>query len=148
MGNVRSFLKKISLETQVGASGTDITPKVMEFLKESGVNEGLVTVFTRHTTTGISINENEERLRQDILMHLEQNSPKNKKYLHDDINLRDCPPNERINGHAHLKAIQLCASQCIPVSNGQMELGKWQAVLFFDFDGARKREIAVHIMGE
>lgn len=145
---MRILLKNISLKTGNGVSGADITPQIKEFIRESGVKCGQVTVFTRHTTTGITINESEARLLEDVLLHLERNAPKNRKYLHDDISLRDCPPNERINGHAHLKAIQLCASQCIPISQGQIILGKWQAILFFDFDGSRKREIAVQIMGE
>ncbi|MBI4453261.1 YjbQ family protein [Candidatus Woesearchaeota archaeon] len=138
----------IKLETKEGVSFYDLTPKIKGLLIESKVKNGYILVFTKHTTSAIIINENEERLLEDFRLYLEKLAPKNAKYLHDDISLRDCQPNERLNGHSHLKALSLNSSEMIPIINGNIELGKWQAVLFIELDGGRNREIIVQLCGE
>ena len=140
--------KTITLNTTEGVDIVDISSFVRNMLGDKKIENGQVTVFTRHTTTGIAINEYEDRLISDIKIQLENLAPKEKRYLHDDIHLRDCPPDERINGHSHLKALGLCASQSIPIIDGELMLGKWQKVLFFELDGSRKRDIVIQIMGE
>ena len=129
----------IKLETKEGVSFYDLTPKIKEFLAESNVKNGYVLVFTKHTTSAIIINENEERLLEDFRLYLKKLAPKNAKYLHDDISLRDCPQNERLNGHSHIKALSLNSSEMIPIINGNIGLGRWQAVLFTELDGGINR---------
>jgi len=145
---MKIICKRLELETADGLSVHDITGRVGEILSSSCVQNGQLTVFTRHTTTGIAINENEGRLLNDMAAQLESIAPMGKAYSHDDIHLRGCPPNERKNGHAHVKALVLSASQTIPIIEGALCLGKWQAVLFFELDGGRKREVIVHVMGD
>lgn len=139
--------KTIKIEAN-GAGIFDITPRVKELFEETSVKNGSILIFTKHTTTALRINENEERLMDDIRLHMEKVAPKNAKYLHDDIELRDCPPNERINGHSHIKAQSLNTSETIPIIDGKLALGRWQAVLFFELDGKRNREVFVQISGE
>lgn len=138
----------IKLETKEGVSFYDLTPKIKEFLAESNIKNGQVLVFTKHTTTAIIINENEERLLEDFRLYLEKLAPKNAKYLHDDITLRDCPSNERLNGHSHLKAFLLNSSETIPIIEKNLVLGRWQAVLFIELDGGRNREVVIQLYGE
>lgn len=136
------------METKEGLSFLNLTPKVQELVAKSTVKEGLVLIFTKHTTAGLRINEDETRLLEDLQLFLERVAPKNAKYLHDDVHLRDCPSEERLNGHAHLKSLLLNTTEIIPIVNGNLVLGKWQNLFFIELDGARQREILVQIQGE
>lgn len=137
----------ITLNTKPGGTIQDLTSQVKELVAKAAFNQGYALIFTKHTTTAIKINENEERLLKDLLVHLERHAPLKRGYLHDDLHLRDCPPEERPNGHAHLKAMALNCSEFIPIVNGSLALGKWQSILFLDLDGGRQREIVVQIAG-
>jgi len=118
-------------------------------VKVSGVGEGLCTLFSRHTTVGLTIQENEPRLIADIIKHIEALAPKEGQYLHDDITARECPPWERPNAHAHLKSLLIGPSVSIPVHGGELALGTYQAILAIEADGPReRREIMVAVSGE
>lgn len=140
--------KTLYLKTVEGISVYDLTEQVKEIVTASLIKNGCALIFTKHTTTAIRINEKEDRLLEDMKLFLEKIAPKNGRYLHDDILLRDCPPDERMNGHAHLKALCLNASETIPLIDSELALGKWQSILFLEFDGARDREIIVQVTGE
>ncbi|MFA4719679.1 secondary thiamine-phosphate synthase enzyme YjbQ [Pyrococcus kukulkanii] len=114
----------------------DITEKVREIVRKSGVEDGIVVVFTKHTTAGIIINENESGLISDLEKTLEKLIPKGAGYSHDRIDN---------NAHSHLRAIILGSSVVIPVENGRLALGTWQSVLFVELDGPRTREIYVKV---
>ena len=105
-------------------------------------------VFSRHTTTALAINEYEERLLEDIKVYLRKLAPESDKYLHNDLHLRIVPPDEPMNAHSHLMAMTLSTSEVIPIIDGQLALGTYQSVLFFDLDGPRKRTVLVQISGE
>lgn len=138
----------IEVETDKGISIHNITPQIVQLLNASSVKNGQVLVFSRHTTTALAINENEERLLEDVKVHLEKLAPPSEKYLHNDLHLRDVPPDEPMNAHSHLMAMMLSTSEVIPVVDGKLALGTWQSVLFFDLDGPRKRTVFVQISGE
>ena len=140
--------EKLSLHAPEGQHFIDITDRVTSVVRGSGVHDGHVLVFVKHTTCGLRICENEERLLQDKHNLFEKLVPKASKYLHDDIHLRNCPANERVNGHAHLKSLLLNTSEIIPVSDGKLMLGRWQHVFLIELDGAREREVVVQILGE
>ena len=141
-------MNTINLHTKKQIELINITEKVNEIVKNSNVKEGVVTIFSKHTTTGIRINENEERLFMDIKIFLEKIASTSNKYLHDDIELRNCPKNERINGHAHIKSLILNSSEIIPIVNNEMVLGKWQSIFFIELDGKRNREVIVQTIGK
>ncbi len=140
--------KEIEIESKQKAEIIDLTKDINKAITESKIKQGIACIFTRHTTTAIRVNENEERLLEDMQQKLEEFAPKNKNYLHDDIHLRKCPPNEPLNGFAHLKALVLNTSETIPINEGKLCLGKWQSVLFFELGGPRKREISIQLIGE
>ena len=124
----------------------DITEQVKSFIKDSKTEEGICSIFPMHTTTGIMINENEERLLEDMKEFLEQLAPINKKYKHDDIEKRNCPEDEPKNGHAHLKTILSGNSVTIPISKGELQLGTWQSIFLCEYDGPRTRTVILKIL--
>jgi secondary thiamine-phosphate synthase enzyme len=138
----------LEIQTEQGICIRNITPQIVKILEATAFKTGQVLVFSRHTTTALAINENEERLLEDIKRHLGKLAPESETYLHNDLHLRDVPPDEPMNAHSHLMAMMLSTSEVIPVVDGQLALGTWQSVLFFDLDGPRKRTVSVQITGE
>jgi len=120
----------------------DLNHLINEFIKdEKGL--GMVNIFTKHTTCAIKIIENELLLLADINEYLDETFPKEKKYMHDRIEIRDVPLNERINGVSHLRQLNFTTSETLPVSDGKMDLGKWQTVFLIEFDPIREREVLI-----
>lgn len=138
----------IEVETSEGISIFNITPQIDEFLQHTGIKNGQVLVFSRHTTTALAINENEERLLEDVKVYLRKLAPETDKYLHNDLHLRVVPEDEPMNAHSHLMSMMLSTSEIVPIVEGKLALGTWQSVLFFDLDGPRKRTIFLQISGE
>lgn len=138
----------IEVETDEGIGIYNITPQIVKLLEATSILTGQVLVFSRHTTTALAINENEERLLADVKVHLKKLAPPDEKYLHNDLHLRVVPPDEPMNAHSHLMAMMLSTSEVIPVVDGKLALGTWQSILFFDLDGPRTRTIFVQISGE
>ena len=104
---------------------------------------GLVNIFSRHTTCGVRILENETLLMTDYQRFLEKQAPLDSFYAHNIIEARDVPPDERINGHSHIRTLFFPTSETIPVKNGKMLLGKWQDIFLVDLDPSREREIII-----
>ena len=145
LSNFHSF---IELETGDGISLHDITSNLDDAITKSGINNGFLTVTSQHTTTAIAINEYEERLLEDIKAFLTRLAPPGDKYLHNDIHLRDCPPDEPENAHSHLAAMMLGSSEVIAVADGKLVLGQYQSVMLVELDGSRKRKVSVQVVGE
>ncbi len=123
-------------------------PDLKDVIAKSGIKNGFVTVTSQHTTTAISINENEERLVEDVKTFLTQLVPPNDMYLHNDIALRDCPRDEPENAHSHLAAMLLDSSEVIALAEGELVLGQYQSVMLYELDGPRKRKVSVQVYGE
>ncbi|GAB4285918.1 MAG: secondary thiamine-phosphate synthase enzyme YjbQ [Oscillatoriaceae cyanobacterium] len=138
----------IRIETKQSIGIYSITPLVTAIVQSSSIKSGQVLVFSRHTTTAIAINENEERLLADIIVFLGKLAPKDADYLHNDLEQRpNIPPDEPRNAHSHLMAMMLRNSENIPIVDGQLALGTWQSILFCELDGPRKRSVGVQIIG-
>ena len=138
----------IILETESGINIHNITPQIQEIVRASSIKNGQVIVFVRHTTTALAINEYEIRLLQDLKTYLQKLAPPTDKYLHNDLHLRDVPPDEPENAHSHLMAMMLNNSETIPIVDGELAIGTYQSILFFELDGSRCRNILVQITGE
>ncbi len=118
----------------------DITSYINEKIDKSSVSLGLINIFTKHTTSAIIINENEEGLGYDIQNLLYDLIPESNEYSHDLIDH---------NAHSHLKSLFLSPQETVPIVDGRMDLGTWQSVFFIELDGPRsKRKIDLTIMGE
>ena len=138
----------IELETSAGISLHDLTPAIKALVVSAGIQSGFVTVTSQHTTTAIAINENEERLAEDVKAFLTRLIPPNDRYMHNDIALRDCPEDEPENAHSHLAAMLLGSSEVVALSSGELMLGQYQSVMLYELDGPRRRAVSVQVYGE
>jgi secondary thiamine-phosphate synthase enzyme len=138
----------LEVETDKGIGIYNITPQIENILETTGIKNGQVIVFSRHTTTALAINEYEKRLIEDTKIYLRKLAPESERYLHNDLHLRDVPHDEPMNAHSHLMAMMLSTSEVIPVVDGKLALGTWQSILLFDLDGPRKRSVLLQISGE
>ena len=127
----------------------DITDDVTALLENSGIREGSVLIYSRHTTAAIKINENEPLLLRDMAHFLQRVAPREADYKHNDFAIRtanmtddECP-----NGHSHCQHLLLGASERIPICEGRLLLGRWQRVFLVELDRPRKREVIVQIQG-
>ncbi len=130
-------MERIEVKTRESTELIDITVKVKEVVKSAGVDSGICVIFTRHTTSGIIINENESGLKRDIVAILNELVPKGTGYLHDRIDN---------NAHSHLRAVLLGTSVSIPIDRGELVLGTWQSIFFVECDGPRRREVFVTVV--
>jgi secondary thiamine-phosphate synthase enzyme len=138
----------IELETGEGIALHDLMPGIKDAVVKSGIKNGFVTVTSQHTTTAIAINENEKRLVEDVITFLHRLVPPGDRYLHNDIALRDCPPDEPENAHSHLAAMLLGSSEVIALAEGELVLGRYQSVMLYELDGPRTRKVNVQVYGE
>ena len=130
-------MERFELETPAYGF-VDITARVRQIVRESGIEEGLCVVYCPHTTAAITINENAD---PDVVRDLK-------------LALADTFPDRREfklaegNSAAHLKSSVIGASETIPVTGGAMALGTWQGIYFCEFDGPRHRKVYVQVVGE
>jgi secondary thiamine-phosphate synthase enzyme len=123
----------------------DLTDYINEHLRMSAVETGTVTVFSRHTTAAIKINEAEELLLEDFKRMLRELCPAERGYNHNDMSRRKPPiaRDERPNAHSHLMHLLLATSETIPVIDGRLALGTWQRVFMVELDGPRERQVMI-----
>ena len=115
---------------------TDITQRVKDALRESGITNGLCVVYCPHTTAGITINENADPdVVRDLIFALEKTYPDRAEFRHSEG-----------NSASHLKASVIGSSVTILVREGRLLLGTWQGVYFCEFDGPRTRRFYVEIL--
>lgn len=138
---------RLQITTGADIALHDITGRIQAVVDESGIRSGFVVVTSQHTTTALAINENEARLIEDVKAFLKRLIPPGDRYLHNDIHLRDCPPDEPENAHAHLAAMLLGSSESIALVDGRLVLGRYQSVMLYELDGPRERKISVQVVG-
>jgi len=124
------------IETKYKSQMIDITEEVKDEVVKLGVTNGLCTVFSSHTTASILFFENHDpKLQRDFLSTLSRIAPADALYASSDE-----------NASAHIKSA-LCGQRVVlPVVNGQLFLGKWQAIYFCEFDGPRDREFHIQVI--
>jgi secondary thiamine-phosphate synthase enzyme len=132
----------IELTTEGFNDCRDVTPDLEWALRESGVQEGLMTVMVQGSTAAVTTIEFEPGVVADLKRALERLAPSKIDYAH----------NERWgdgNGFSHVRAALMKPTLSVPVTNGRLCLGTWQQVVFIDFDNRpRSRELTVQVMGE
>ncbi len=123
-----------------------ITGEIRRIVRESGIQNGIVNVITRHTTTGITVNESLECLESDIGDFLARMAPEDRPYAHARM-LRDYGSTAG-NPTGHIKSL-LTGNHChLLVCGGEIEKGGAQEVYFCEFDGPAQRTILIQVMGE
>lgn len=130
---------------------TDITDDVQAIVPEKF--QGLVNVYSPHTTCSVFQTENELLHLVDVRFFLDNLVPyakepegkhRNIKYLHDLISLRaDVPVDEPINGHSHIRSLFFNSSENVPIRDSKLLLGKWKRIFFIELDSMRKRELVI-----
>lgn len=125
-----------------GRGFTDITRAIAEWVEETVIGEGLLTLLCRHTSASLLIQENAAReVRQDLAAWLERLAPEGVHYAHDDEGPDDMP--------AHLRATLTGVNLSIPVIGGRMALGTWQGIYLAEHRRMpHRRQVAVHLFGE
>jgi len=140
------YIKTIRIRTKKYNEMDVITPQVEQIIAESGVKNGMVTVMTKHTTTGVTVNEALECLESDIEIALSLFAPEDRPYSHARM-LRDYGSTAG-NPTGHLKAL-LVGNHChFPIVDGEIVRGGAQEVYFCEFDGPASRNILVMVEGE
>ena len=140
---------RIEFDTTRSTEFVDITDRIRESVRRSGLRDGCVHLQSLHTTLGIAVNENEPLLHRDFENLLERLAPTGAGYEHDDFSRRfDVPLGEPVNGHAHCRQLLLTAFATLLVEDGQMVLGRWQSVFAVELDGPRHRQLAVQLDGD
>ena len=122
----------------------DLTALVMDFVKTLNMREGLVSLWSMHTTCALFINEFQTALLTDIRRFLEQIVARDAAYMHNDPEQSDC---DRMNADSHLRAMLLGHNLMLQVSGGEVVLGQWQRILMAELDGPRARSLRVQIVG-
>jgi secondary thiamine-phosphate synthase enzyme len=120
----------------------EITSEVTRFVEESGICEGLLTIFCRHTSASLLIQENAApAARRDLERYFSRIAPENGPYEHDDEGPDDMP--------AHLRSALTATQLSIPIREGKLLLGTWQGIFLFEHRrNTPRREIALHLVGE
>lgn len=132
---------------------TDFIEHSIDIMKcgqdDSAEKHNLLNIFVQHTSCGVKIMENEVLSFADIQNHLSKIVPKSDEYLHDRIELRQVPPDERRNAISHIRMLYFPTSITIPVSDGKLQLGEWQRIILVELDYAkpfRERKIILSLI--
>ena len=142
---MKVFNASFTLTSEEGTEVSDITKLVRDIVQTSPVTTGIALVNTLHTTCALFVNEFQAALIDDLKGLVERLVPERGGYRHDDPRYSDC---ERGNAHSHLRAALLGRSIAVGVNNGELTLGRFQSIIFAEFDGPRKRDIHVQLIGE
>ncbi|MCH7836842.1 MAG: YjbQ family protein [Chloroflexi bacterium] len=137
-----------NIQTEKGPQFIDITDRVEEAARKSGIANGFAVVFSKHTTAAIRINENEPALIGDMERMLEGIAPSCAEYKHNEFAHAFSTNGERPNGHSHCQHLLLGASEAVPVMDGKLIVGQWQRIFLIELDHGREREVVVQLVGE
>jgi len=131
------YLYEHTISTKSAQQMSKITNMVREDIAKSGVKDGIIVVFSPHTTAGFTINENADPdVVHDMLMGFEEIFPTNQSFYR----------HMEGNSHAHMKTTMVGPSQTLILKDGQILFGIWQDLYFCEFDGPRNRHFYVKIL--
>jgi secondary thiamine-phosphate synthase enzyme len=131
------MISRISVFTRSREALEEITHRVSEAVRRSGIDDGMCYLFVPHTTAGVVINENADpSVARDILSQFESMVPSKGHYQHMEG-----------NSPAHIKATMVGTTTMVPVQKGRLVLGRWQGIFLAEFDGPRERDVIVQVMG-
>jgi secondary thiamine-phosphate synthase enzyme len=136
----RQALGRFYVETP-GPGFTDMTNAIRRWVVKSGIGHGLLSVFCRHTSASLTIQENADPdVQRDLMTALDRLAPREAGYIHDTEGPDDMP--------AHIRAMLTAASLVVPVLEGDLALGTWQGIYLVEHrDRPHRREIVLHVTG-
>lgn len=139
-GNLEIFWDEIPVFVKEYLKVVDITDKVQGIVGKRGVREGSILVYNPHVTSAVTINEADPELWDDLLEAYQRLVPLRADYKHN-AKYRGIPREE--NAHAHILNTFIGQSVTIPIEKGELLLGTWQAILYIELDGGKKRNLIV-----
>ena len=142
---MKVYSNSFTLEVEKRTDILDVTKNVRDVLQYFPISSGIVLVNTLHTTCALFVNEFQSALIDDLRGLAERLVPERGGFRHDDPRYSDC---ERGNAHAHLRTALLGRTVSLGMNNGELVLGRFQSIIFAEFDGPRKREITIQAIGE
>lgn len=129
-------MRTIEVATEEREQLVDITARVESALREEGVEEGLCVLWSTHTTAGLTVNESADPdVARDIEAWLEERAPRGAGYRH-----------QEGNADSHIKTSLMGPGLTLIVSGGRPVLGRWQGVFLCEFDGPRRRRVALQVL--
>lgn len=138
---MKSYRQELWFDIEKRRQLVNITPRLTECLRESGIREGLLLCNAMHITASVFINDDENGLHQDFEVWLEKLAPEKpySQYRHNGF---------EDNADAHLKRTIMGREVVVAVTEGRMDLGPWEQVFYGEFDGKRRKRVLVKIIGE
>lgn len=136
---MKTFTEYLYFETKKKREYINVTDKIEEIVRKSGIQDGMALVSAMHITAGIYVNDAESGLIQDIDQWLQRLAPEGPAYQHHRTG--------ETNGDAHLKNLLIGHQVILPITKGRMDLGPWQQVYYAEFDGQRRKRVVVKMMG-
>lgn len=143
-GGLTIHSETLVVETDERIELVDVTDRISALVRARSVREGIVNLWSMHTTCALFMNESQTALLADIKRLLEETVARDAEWMHNDPNHSDC---DRMNADAHLRALLLGHSLTLQISEGEIVLGQWQRVLVGELDGPRARSIRVQVWG-
>jgi secondary thiamine-phosphate synthase enzyme len=137
---MKSHTEYLTFHTKKHREYVHITPQVEAIVKKSGIQDGIALVSAMHITAGVYVNDLEDGLIEDIEEWLEGLAPFREEYRHHRTG--------EDNGDAHLKALLIHHQVVMPITQGRLDLGRWQQIFYAEFDGQRAKRVLVKVMGE
>jgi secondary thiamine-phosphate synthase enzyme len=143
-GGYRIFNRVTDWITNERTQLIDITERINEIVRKSGIRNGIVHLQSLHTTTAVFINEWQDALLHDVRKFVEGLVQREDYWRHNDPVYSDC---ERQNADSHLRGMLLGQTLCLQVRNSAVMLGSWQSIILAEFDGPRSRSMSVQVSG-
>jgi secondary thiamine-phosphate synthase enzyme len=139
---MKSYRKELWFNIPGRRAFVNITPQVVECLRESNIQEGICLVNAMHITASVFINDDEYGLHQDYEKWLEGLAPHApiSQYRHNDTG--------EDNADAHMKRQIMGREVVVAVTNGRLDFGTWERIFYGEFDGRRRKRVLVKIIGE
>ena len=155
-GAVRSHTVYKTFRTEQRRAFVRITDDVQRAVGESGIHEGMVLVSAMHITAGVWVNDDEPGIHADALEWLDKLAPPTWQPPANDVARGLLPEGGDYrhhgggeeNGDAHLKNLLVHHQVIVPVTDGRLDLGPWQAVFYCEFDGLRSKRLIIKVLGE
>ena len=122
----------------------NVTDRINEIVRKSGIREGMVHLQSLHTTTAVFLNEWQDALLHDVRSFLDDLVARENLWRHNDPKYSDC---ERKNADSHLRGMIMGQTLCLQVRNSAVLLGTWQSIILAEFDGPRSRSMSVQVSG-
>ena len=137
---MKSYTEHLWFDTSKRIEFVNITDKVENAVRKSGVKEGLVLVNAMHITASVFINDEEQGLKQDYIEWLHELVDTKKNYKHN-LTGED-------NAYAHLMRTIMGREVVVAITNGKLDFGPWEQIFYLELDGQRKKRVLVKIIGE